>query len=72
MAIAREIVKSPEPDLADEPAGNLDSTTGAGIIALLREINQQAGTTIVQVTHDRGITGMSDEIIALRDGMIVC
>ena len=67
---ARAIVKNPALILADEPTGNLDSKTGTGIIALLRQINQQAGTTIIQVTHDREIAGMSDEIVSLRDGQV--
>jgi putative ABC transport system ATP-binding protein len=71
VAIARAIVKNPTLILADEPTGNLDSKTGREIVELLREINQQAGTTIIQVTHDREIAGMSDEIIFLRDGVVI-
>jgi len=71
VAIARAIVKDPMLILADEPTGNLDSKTGREIIELLRGINRQAGTTIIQVTHDREIAGMSDQIISLRDGVVV-
>ncbi len=71
VAIARAIVKNPALILADEPTGNLDSKTGGEIVALLREINHEAGTTIIQVTHDREIAGRSDEIVALRDGVVV-
>jgi putative ABC transport system ATP-binding protein len=71
VAIARAIVKNPALILADEPTGNLDSKTGCEIVELLREINCQSGTTIIQVTHDREIAGMSDEIVSLRDGIVV-
>jgi putative ABC transport system ATP-binding protein len=70
VAIARALVKDPELILADEPTGNLDSQTGAGIVALLRGINRERGTTIIQVTHDREIAAMSDEIILFRDGRV--
>jgi len=71
VAIARAVVKQPTLVLADEPTGNLDSITGGGIIALLREVNRLAGTTIIQVTHDREIAARSDAIICLRDGVVV-
>lgn len=71
VAIARALVKDPGLVLADEPTGNLDSQTGAEIIALMRQINQQAGTTIVQVTHDAEIAALSDTVIAFRDGQVV-
>lgn len=71
VAIARAVAKEPLLILADEPTGNLDSKTGLEIIHLLREINQQAGTTIIQVTHDLEIAALSDEVVNLRDGMVV-
>ncbi|MBN1302977.1 MAG: ABC transporter ATP-binding protein [Anaerolineales bacterium] len=71
VAIARALVKKPQFVLADEPTGNLDSKTGQEIISLLRKINREAGVTIVQVTHDREIAEMGDEIISFRDGRIL-
>ena len=71
VAIARALVKDPEIILADEPTGNLDSKTGIEIITLLRKINRESKTTIIQVTHDREIAGISDEIISFRDGRTV-
>jgi putative ABC transport system ATP-binding protein len=71
VAIARAVVKTPVLILADEPTGNLDTVTGKEIIALLRHINQQEGTTVVMVTHDIEAAEMSDTIVTLRDGAVV-
>jgi putative ABC transport system ATP-binding protein len=56
--------------LADEPTGNLDSTTGEQVMNLLLSLHRDYGTTLVLVTHDRGIASSMERVIALRDGRI--
>jgi putative ABC transport system ATP-binding protein len=70
VAIARALVASPAIVFADEPTGNLDSQTGAGIIALLRELHGE-GATIAVITHDREIASAMPRRVELRDGLVV-
>ena len=68
-AIARAIVGRPDLILADEPTGNLDSVSGAGIIALLRELHE-AGATIAVITHNAELAGAMTRTVHLVDGRI--
>jgi cell division transport system ATP-binding protein len=71
VAVARAIVNKPAVLLADEPTGNLDPATSAGIMALLEKINQ-TGTTIVMATHDVGtVDRLKRRVVELRSGVIV-
>ena len=70
VATARSIVMEPKVLLADEPTGNLDSTSGSEIIDLIEELNQ-GGLTLIVVTHDKEISRRSDRIVELLDGKII-
>lgn len=69
VAIARSLLNDPKIILADEPTGNLDSKTGEKIIDLFKKLND-AGVTVVMVTHNEEFARMSHRIIRIKDGMI--
>jgi putative ABC transport system ATP-binding protein len=70
VAIARALANGPSVLLADEPTGALDSETGAQIVALLRRVRDEHGTTILLVTNDDAVAAQADRILRLRDGRL--
>ena len=70
VAIARSLIMSPRILFADEPTVNLDSTTGASIMSLLREINENDKLAMLMVTHDEDIARSADRVIQMHDGEI--
>jgi putative ABC transport system ATP-binding protein len=71
VALARAFAPRPALLLADEPTGNLDSATGAHIVDLLLQLNQELKTTLVMVTHDPDLAARADRTVHIRDGRIV-
>jgi putative ABC transport system ATP-binding protein len=70
VAIARAFAAGPSILFADEPTGNLDGSTGAGIIDLLFALNRERGTTLVLVTHDEALAQRCGRVLTLRDGRL--
>jgi putative ABC transport system ATP-binding protein len=71
VAIARALSNDPAILLADEPTGNLDTTSGRHIVDLLAGVNRTRGTTLILATHDLRLAGLADVQVALRDGRVV-
>ena len=71
VAIARAFAHRPLLLFADEPTGNLDAANGANVVALLDELNREAGTTLVLVTHDPELAARARRLVRLRDGAVV-
>ena len=71
VAIARALVSNPAIIMADEPTGNLDSTSGDEVMEILRRLHEERGITVVMVTHDEEISAQAERIVRLRDGLVV-
>jgi putative ABC transport system ATP-binding protein len=70
VAIARALISRPAVVFADEPTGNLDSKSGAGVLELLRHSVSELGQTVVIVTHDPKVAAVADRVIVLADGRV--
>ncbi len=71
VGIARALVKNPSIILADEPTGNLDTQSGNDIMAILHQLHQDDGITVLIVTHDPDVAASTDRIVSMRDGYLV-
>lgn len=71
VAIARALIHSPRLILADEPTGNLDSTTGTEVVNILKQLKETAGVTVLMVTHNPQIAAQAERVISLLDGEII-
>ncbi len=71
VAIARSLINKPGILLADEPTGNLDSTTSVEVMNMFRDLNRQHGLTVIIVTHDRKTAAFTDRAINMSDGLIL-
>ena len=71
VAIARALVNDPAILLADEPTGNLDSTTSREVLDLFRQLNAERGITVILITHDHGIAAHGTRMVQFHDGLVV-
>ena len=71
VGIARALVKEPNILVADEPTGNLDSSSTQEIIGIIADLNRERGITVIIVTHELDIAEQTDRIITLRDGVVI-
>ena len=71
VAIARAIINEPKIVLADEPTGNLDSKSSDNVLAMLKQLNQDLGQTIVMITHNPDAAAIGHRVIHMRDGLVV-
>jgi putative ABC transport system ATP-binding protein len=69
--VARALVGNPDVIFADEPTAALDRESGANVVAMIKRLGRERGTTTVMVTHDNRIMEQADRIITLEDGRIV-
>jgi putative ABC transport system ATP-binding protein len=71
VALARAIISEPKIVLADEPTGNLDTKSSGAVLALLRQLNEELGQTIVMITHNPEAATYGHRVLHMRDGMVV-
>jgi putative ABC transport system ATP-binding protein len=71
VAIARALAVFPPILLADEPTGNLDTSTGADILRLMKDLHSRLGSTVLIVTHDMSVAATCQRTVTIRDGRIV-
>ncbi len=71
VAICRALVNDPEIILADEPTGNLDSSTGSRVLEILKQLNREEGKTILLVTHSWEGAAVADRILKMEDGRLL-
>jgi ABC-type lipoprotein export system ATPase subunit len=69
-AIVRALANAPRIVLADEPTGNLDSTTGAEVFALMRQMNRESGVAFMMITHDDRLARAADRVLLIEDGLV--
>jgi predicted ABC-type transport system involved in lysophospholipase L1 biosynthesis ATPase subunit len=71
VAIARALISEPRVILADEPTGNLDSTTAEGVLDILFQLNRDKGIAFVLVTHNEELARRCDRTVRLKDGRVI-
>ena len=71
VAIARALANAPDLILADEPTGNLDTTTGQTVLQALLDVRRETGTTLIIITHDTQVAGLADRVLTMQDGAFV-
>ena len=71
VAIARALINEPKIVFADEPTGNLDTSTGDAIMAILTSLHREKGMTILMVTHEPELAGTADRMLQMRDGEVL-
>ena len=71
VAIARALANAPDLILADEPTGNLDTTTGQAVLQALLDVRRETGTTLIIVTHDTQVAALADRVLTMQDGAFV-
>jgi len=71
VAVARALANNPDLILADEPTGNLDSKTGATVLATFERLNKEQGRSIIMITHEQEVAEFADRIIVIKDGEII-